>query len=327
MAGVFAERAKRSISTATPSLAANRKFGGHGPETARKVRDAEVHEGTFGQIRKTWTKWLGSIENLKGSGDPVETKYQAAISALKGIDASAKDVEKFCVLLIGHQEEEKFSSNAGLFLSALINSSSETDFTIQTKLLSEPPSFLGYRNKKNIVVEETLLELSQVGTRMSGGSIRLKCNVSTVGTTMNGGIIIVEGNVIDIAGDGMQEGKILVKGNVGNPDEQGMAHLGNHMKGGVVIVEGYVNGHVGRHMNGGIIRIMRDVTGHHYVKDGSIGSYMEAGRIEVKGSAPVMVALEMKGGEIRINGEEAEIAFDYFRGGKIVHNGKVICPN
>ena len=137
--------------------------------------------------------------------------YISALSLVKGLSYSAKDVESFTIALGEPQNIGFFGSRAGIFLTALINNGKDTDYVIHTRHLT-PIHHFGDGNTKNIIVEGDLG--SYVGTQMKCGSITIKGNVGTeVGRYMTDGAIIVEGNAGTMVGRMMRGGVIIVKGN------------------------------------------------------------------------------------------------------------------
>lgn len=307
---------------------ADRRFKGYKPEDHRAVREASVEEGAFAQIRDAWIKWKRSTKDLE-THDSAEEIYVAAISALNGIQISSKDVERFCVLLIDHQDEKDFNRTVGLFLSALINQSQDTDFTIQTKHLSQTLyniAYIGYRNTKNIVVEETSLSIVNVGEGMLGGSIHIKANAVSIGKRMKKGNIIVDGWAWSHVGTAMEGGTILVKGSVDNGGGKVASYIGSSMGGGRITIKGSVSGtQVGICMVGGVI----SVTGNFEGKD-IIGCSMEGGEIHIHGNVeekdPSSWCLGegMMGGEIHLYGNFGGLS-KHLRG-KVFHQGVQIWP-
>jgi hypothetical protein len=137
--------------------------------------------------------------------------YAAMLDSIKELECCAKDVEAFSVQLAEFQHENEFPAKAGLFLSALINNSKDTVFTIQTYHLHTKIDVIGYRNRKDIVV--------------NGGAGHC------VGREMKSGTITVNGNVGECLGDHMSYGKITVNGNAG-------MWVGDEMDGGELRING-----------------------------------------------------------------------------------------
>jgi len=162
---------------------------------------------------------------------------------------SPEDVQIFSLALGAHQGGKLFPLKAGLFLSALANGSKVDGATINISHYEEPVSYLGYRNKKKIIVKgDTGL---MTGSNMFGGEMVIEGNAGwRLGFEMRGGSIIVKGDVDNDVGDRMENGSISVKGNARD-------FVGAHMKGGEVIIEGNARG-LGYHMRGGSISINGD---------------------------------------------------------------------
>lgn len=217
-------------------VAADKRFKGYKPETAKAVRTPKVKEdATLGQLRSAW-----EIHRLYKESQGL---YPAAIDQIKGISYSAEDVRNFCIVLAEFQNEEGFSWKAGVFLSALINNGRDEEYTIQTKHLSIRIDMLGMQNTKNITVE---------------GSVDYK-----IGELMQSGRIVVKGNAGDYVGSEMSGGTIIIEGNV----EYG---VGEYMKGGVIIVQRDCDDAAGVDMEGGEIHLHGKYKLSDYIKGGQI---------------------------------------------------------
>jgi len=216
-------------------LAASGRFGPFKPESEQAIRTQIVETNqAIEKMKRTWElqawEWCdilvhyGAIHNEKTYGrilDSIKHRY------------SAKDVEDFSIALSEFQGEMYFSTKAGLFLSALINSCKGDDFVVHTAHFAEPIKAFGYRNTSNITVEGDVgLYVGEdmgmgtiavkgnadgnVGWYMRGGSVTVEGNANEVGHQMIGGRIIVNGNAGDDIGDGMTGGEIVINGTIGS---------------------------------------------------------------------------------------------------------------
>jgi formylmethanofuran dehydrogenase subunit C len=188
-------------------LAASSKFRGFGTEPLHEARKQEVKSNpVVDEMKKAWTE-CGIFNFITGW----QKCCGRIFKRLEGIDCSSKDIEDFCVVLAQFQDEKEFSIKAGLFLSALIKYSKNTEFVIHTAHLVVPINYIGYRNTKDIVV------VGNAG--------------NTVGDEMRSGTITVKGNVRDYAGNEMKGGSIYVEGDVGE-------RVGCLMDGGEIYIRG-----------------------------------------------------------------------------------------
>jgi len=149
--------------------------------------------------------------------------------------------------------------------------------------------------------------------------------------------IVIEGNCSRVKriGQGMSEGEILVKGNVG-------MHLGSGMQGGKITVDGNADSWAGMEIKGGTIEIKgnaRNFIGSAYrgnwkgMKAGEIiihgnvgdnlGTCMLGGKISIKGNAGQFLGFRMQGGEIIVDGNTGARAGAEMEAGKITIKGKV----
>jgi hypothetical protein len=226
-----------------PALSIGGKFDKFRPEEEKASKKAEVKESeAVQQIKDAWGSFSFNANILIENYKPIQ-------QIVKNLQYEARDVEEFSVLLAEFQDEKYFSWKAGLFLSALINCGKDSDYIIHTQHLVRLPTFLGYRNEKNIIVNGNAG--GNVGEGMKTGSITINGNVGTyIGTGMKGGSITVEGNV-ETFGWEMQNGSILVKGDAGD-------YVGQGMRGGQITVNGNVGSEVGLHMVGGEIWLGSD---------------------------------------------------------------------
>lgn len=260
-------------------------FDRYGPEKERAVRGVDVNDEVLQQLRAAWKRFGDAYLE----GEEEEGNYLAAIKAIKDVEYTARDVEKFSIAMAEFQDEEEFGSKAGDFLSALINEGSDSSYTIHTRYLNTLITGLGHNNTKHIQVE------GDVG--------------KYVGYKMKGGSITINGSSDDYLGGWMEGGRIIVRGD-------SRTFVGGTMKGGEIIVEGNTRFNTGAHMEGGSIVVEKNT-------DSYTGNRMEGGKIVVKGNSGKGVGNEMQGGEIHLEGEYESIAMNT-KGGNIYHKGELI---
>ncbi|NYZ74441.1 hypothetical protein H0O00_04830 [Candidatus Micrarchaeota archaeon] len=203
MAGASVARREIVVPKA-PTLAMANRFQRYKPETEKTVRGVEVKEDeTLRQLKEAW-KACGY------TGDSVKD-YPKMLKIVKKLEYSAKDVVDFNLALVEFQGERDFIYKAGLFLSALMNNSKDSEFVIHTNHLAESINFLGYKNTKNITVNGNAG--NAVGGYMCGGSITIKEDAGDyTGQGMKGGEIRLLGDYKSISFHILSGGKIFHKG-------------------------------------------------------------------------------------------------------------------
>jgi formylmethanofuran dehydrogenase subunit C len=110
-----------------------------------------------------------------------------------------------------------------------------------------------------VVLEGDLSRVKRIGEGMTQGRITIKGNVGMhLGAGMSGGQIIVEGDAGDWVGAEMQGGRIVVKGDAGHL--VGSAYRGSRkgMLGGEIVVHGNAGAEVGNGMRRGLIAVGGD---------------------------------------------------------------------
>jgi len=261
------------------ATAVSKRFGWFKVEVEKAVRVPKIIEDqTQKQIIEAWlnVRW----KHQKGVS---KEDYMGCLKEIRDIRYTAKDVEKFSIMLEIFKESEDFAWRAGLYLSALINNCPENDFAIHIGHIDKKIESIGYQNTKNITVD------GDAGNYLA--------------IYMAGGRITVEGNT-GIAGQWMENGEIVINGNCGR-------FLGYGMKGGKIAVKGNTEDGVGLEMENGEITINGNC-------GNTLGQQMKGGKIIVKKNAGDNVGHMMEGGELRVEGEHEGLS-KYTFGGKIYH--------
>jgi hypothetical protein len=144
--------------------------------------------------------------------------YTLAEKAVKEFDYRAEDIEEFCYELDTTDKiPYLITGPAGIYISALCNYAKEEEISLKLNDLKTQINLLGYRLPvgKKVVVEGNLGDFTGIG--------------------MEGGELIVEGNAKNYTGAGMKSGRIRVSKNIG-------LHTGEWMMGGEIHVGGRVRG-------------------------------------------------------------------------------------
>jgi formylmethanofuran dehydrogenase subunit C len=151
-----------------------------------------------------------------------------------------------------------------------------------------------------LIMEGETHRLTYAGFGMNGGKLIISGDVGdSVGSGMHAGEIDVLGSAGDCLGDGMQGGLIHVHGNVGDGCGGNRSGLANGMCGGMILVDQDGGREAGAGMRRGLIYISGD-SGEYP------GARMLAGSIFVAGKAGRGAGLGMKRGSI-IAGELEQI--------------------
>jgi hypothetical protein len=144
--------------------------------------------------------------------------YTLAEKAVKEFDFRAEDIEEFCYELDTTDKiPYLITGPAGIYISALCNYTKEEEISLKLNDLKTQINLLGYRLPvgKKVVVEGNLGDFTGIG--------------------MEGGELMVEGNAKNYTGAGMKSGRIRVSKNIG-------LHTGEWMMGGEIHVGGRVRG-------------------------------------------------------------------------------------
>ncbi len=251
-----------------------RGFKGREPAKESVIRISDFSE--------LW-KRLNHIENHN-------ELYNATLSSTADVEITAADVEKFCRNIKPMQEEEGFSWKAGAMLSALVNSSVDSDFIIPVRLFNKKLALLAYRNRKNVYIDGDAG--NGFAAEMEEGIATVRGNVyGSFAASMHGGTAIAERDVYGRVGPGMSGGEATVKGDVGVLgylylfESEGvktpkvflgdpMFAVGLEMTGGFINIEGFSGALTGLYQKGGIIK-----AGY---AGSLVGSRMEGGEIYIE---------------------------------------------
>jgi formylmethanofuran dehydrogenase subunit C len=242
------------------------------------ARESVIRLSDFSAL---WDK----LSDIKNHND----LYNATLSSIAEAEITAADVEKFCKDIRPMQGEEGFSWRAGIMLSALVNSSVDSDFIIPVKLFNKHLSLLAYRNRKNVYIDGDAGD--GFAAEMEEGIATVRGNVyGSFAAYMVGGTAIAEQDVYGRVGPGMSGGEAAVKGDVGvlgylylfetgekNPKVflgDPMFAVGLEMSGGFISIEGFSGALTGLYQKGGIIRV-----GY---AGSLVGSKMEGGEIYIE---------------------------------------------
>ena len=275
-------------------------FRNYKPESEKEFKQVNVKEDkTLKQLKKAFIV-LQKKQLFDRPGyivDEPDDICKFARPLLKGINCTSRDITNFVICLDKLLTTCDAADSFGVFVSMLINNCKEKNFIIRTDIMDAPLNHLGYKNRKNLIIENGSKE-TIVGTEMKEGMIIAEGNVYC-GLCITGGKFIVKGNAKMVAWN-MENGMIIVEGNAHSGASRADCAVGSSMEGGHVIIAGNVYGAVGFDMRGGEITINGNC-------DGDIG-------------------YGMKGGTIFLEGNYGSLA-DNIVGGNIFHKGKQIVKN
>ncbi len=140
--------------------------------------------------------------------------YMTCLDLIKELNYTAKEIKDFSMVLKKYEKHKFFSIKAGLFLSALINTSKESGFEIITAHLLKI-DYVGYFNQKKLTVFGNLGDYAGMYGK-KGGNLIVQGDVGyCTGQWMHDGKIIVKGKAGEGTGNAMYGGKIIVKGSAG----------------------------------------------------------------------------------------------------------------
>jgi len=153
--------------------------------------------------------------------------YGMAEKRIEELEYTAEDIEEFCYALDrSDQIPYLITGPAGVYISALCNYAPEEEITLNLRDVNVKINLLGYRlppNKK-LVVNGNLGDFSGIG--------------------LDGGELIVEGSCKNYTGAGMKRGLLTVRHNLGFNTGHGMTggeiHVGGRIKGLGKIVGGKI---------------------------------------------------------------------------------------
>ncbi|MFH0860836.1 MAG: hypothetical protein V1921_06510 [Candidatus Altiarchaeota archaeon] len=219
-------------------------------------------------------------------------EYADMLKAAGGVNLMPEQMQEvLSELEKKHGDEKNYPKKAGLFITALIQNSSQERFELDAKKA-----------------------LSYVGCRLKGGKdIKIKGVLGDyTGAEMEDGSITVLGSASDSTGRDMRGGKIHVEGSVNG-------YTGMQMKAGEITVMGHAGDCTGHLMENGKIKVMQDV--------GRLtGFNMKGGEIWVGGNAHMDTGSFMGGGKIYVVGGITHIDKDSIKGGEIFAEGSKVWP-
>jgi formylmethanofuran dehydrogenase subunit C len=272
-----------------PDMAARKRFGRYKKEGSSTVRDADVRQDIagVGTLLRFWEDGGRSFDYFSVRSDYALRAYKDNCALAKRLDYTAEDVERFSIILAEHQDVDAFWYRMSGCLSTLIDSGADPEYTIHVGKLLSAPSFLGWRNRKDLLV------IGDVGYSFVSG--------------MTDGSVRAEGLVKDDLAKGMTGGVVEIFGDAGGG-------AGIHLGGGEVSIRGSVTKYAAMYMTGGTLTIGGDAGSR-------LGFAMQGGVVRVKGNAE-SISDDMAGGEVHVDGEIGSIGD--IKGGKIFHKGKLM---
>jgi hypothetical protein len=144
--------------------------------------------------------------------------YSIAEKGIADIEYTAEDIEEFCYALDNSDQiPYLITGPAGVYISALCNHAQEEEIYLHLRDLGVNINLVGYR----LPVEKKLIVEGNVG--------------DFTGIGLDGGELIIEGSGKNYTGAGMKRGRIIVRHNLG-------FNTGHGMTGGELIVGGRIKG-------------------------------------------------------------------------------------
>ncbi len=254
------------------------------PVVIRGFKGREPSMEKIARLADCKALWEG-LRNIDNHND----LYNATLSSVAELEITAADVEKFCREIRPMEGEEDFTWKAGVMISALINSSVDSDFIIPARIFSKKLCLLAYRNRKNVYVDGDAGD--SFAAEMEEGIATVRGNVyGSLAPGLSGGAVIAEQDVFGRVGAEMSGGEITVKKDVGvlgtiyifeSGDSSQRIFLGDpmfavglSMSGGFINIEGFSGALTGLYQKGGIIKV-----GY---AGSLVGSRMEGGEIYIE---------------------------------------------
>lgn len=296
----MASTAREIGKAAPPMLRARKRFGKYKDMAEESVRKPVVREDKDVKIiEKLWNGCgLGRILKEEQKNKRALTLFGQMLhfppeirssytrlrnklsSRINPDDITAEKIQKFSIALEEHSHEKNYGIKAGLFLTALMELSRETEFILNSvspidclgafsskkiTVIGNVGDFLGAESYGAVIIVEGDAEYGTgIGMRNSkitvsntgelGGAFTNNSSFTVLenagpglGSHMNGGVILLKGNAAGSVGDGMKDGLIVIEGNVGIATPifppKDPTNIGN-MLGGRVIVKGEIDGDI-----------------------------------------------------------------------------------
>ena len=253
-----------------------------GRENTQILKSDAVLAGIADKFRKVRKlDVLGEISRAKDASEVYEKWYLDCARAIKPNKYTARDIEMFSLGMEPLHDGRSLS--LPIFLSALINTSKDEEFTIFTHTVGAPIDALGYRNEKRLKI------IGNVGV--------------SAGMNMKTGVLEIFGNSSGALGHQMEGGAIILTGDCGNSP-------GFFMKGGKITINGNALETVGAWAEGGLITVNGN-------SGSNAGYYMNGGKIIINGDAGENVGAYADGGEITVNGYIESLDMNIIRPSKI----------
>jgi formylmethanofuran dehydrogenase subunit C len=184
---------------------------------------AQILEGYLRLVEEEVKDLVWLVEHSR-----VVKAYTAAVKSIRDLHYDPDDIDEFCAELdSSNRIPYMISGPAGIYISALVNLSTEDRITLRLKDFQRTFHFLGYRLPEG----KTLILQGDVG--------------DFVGAGLSGGRLIVEGSTGNWCGAGMMKGEILVTEHAGQ-------NTGEWMRGGEIHVDGRIRS-IGKTLFGGRI--------------------------------------------------------------------------
>ncbi|MDO8554629.1 MAG: hypothetical protein Q7S22_07515 [Candidatus Micrarchaeota archaeon] len=208
------------------------------PSKLKTLKNSRSSKETLKQIVDAWEVFVAKKYEFTPNSSDAEL-------AIVGLTYSAKDVERFSLELRKFQRVKRGyltvnTSQIGIFLSALINHGTDSDYVIHVQGLYGPTHLCMF-NTKNVTVNGDVGLF--FGWAMKSGNVTVNGNASwCLAQSLKGGSILVTGNAGKEAAEYMKGGTLIVRGNLDPHND-----MGSYSSGGIVLVEGSKCGWKARH--------------------------------------------------------------------------------
>jgi len=173
------------------------------------------------KLEKAYSDFLVQVKRI-GSGIVTyiggDEAYPIALAIAKKIKYSPSDVDLFVSVSLPALMKTAMKDQAsqimsdwcaqytGQFISALINSSPDSDFTLHIDAVPQPIGFLCYMNVKNVIVFGDVND--SFAYCMEGGNIRVEGNAELINNDIQGGKLSVNGKIAGVS-DRINHGNVF----------------------------------------------------------------------------------------------------------------------
>ena len=184
------DRRERGRSTSTSIGSRLRRFEGLKEEPTCQTQPIAKNQ-RMELLYAILTKFIVETVHPKGKFPDFFLDYNRALGELErfSVNFSAKEIELATLMLSKFECPAELSSVCGIFISALVNHSTDSEFVLRFDHLEHPPAGVGYYNTKTVTVYG---EISS-GFKLNEGNVLIFGNTESIGC-MNCGTIKLVGD-------------------------------------------------------------------------------------------------------------------------------------